>query len=152
MAMDSSQRRSPQWLCNRGIELLNSGDRLRALSFFEMAYELKQTPEIRSYYGMLAATERGLVKTGIELCNVSIDEEPANPLHYLNLSKLLYAVERKSEAVDIMLKASTLGPSQEIDQWIELVGMRKRPVFSFLARSNAINKYTGLFLKRLGIR
>lgn len=152
MAMDSSQRRSYEWLCKRGVELLESGDRLRALSTFEMAYELKQTPEIRSFYGMLAATERGLIKTGIELCNSSIEDDPSNPIHYINLSKLLYSVERKSDAVDVMLKASTLGPSEEVSKWIRVVGLRKRPVFPFLARSNTINKYTGLILRRLGLR
>lgn len=152
MSMDARQRNSHEWLYNRGVELLQKGDRLRAFSMFEMAFEIKPTPECRSFLGMLTATERGLVKQGMDLCQTSISDEPANPLHYLNLSKLLYAVERKGEAVDVVLKAREVGDSPELDLWLRKVGVRKRPVFPFLARSNPLNRFFGLMLKRIGLR
>jgi tetratricopeptide (TPR) repeat protein len=152
MAMDREQRNSPQWLCDRGIELLRNGDRLRALSLFEKSYDINPTAECRSYLGMLTGTERGLVKKGIDLCRAAIEDEPQNPTHYLNLGKLLYMVERKSEAVDLLVKARTIAPSEEVDSWIKNIGHRKRPVFPFLTRRNLLNKYTGLMLKRFGLR
>jgi len=152
MAMDIEQRNSHDWLCKRGIELLRSGDKLRALNMFEKSYEIKSTPLCSSYLGMLTGTERGLVKKGVDLCRASIEDEPKNPVHYLNLSKLLYLVERKSEAVDLLVKARTIAPSEEVETWIMDVGLRKRPVFPFLTRQNPINKFTGLMLRRLGFR
>jgi len=152
MAMDIEQRNSPQWLCSRGIELLREGDRLRALNMFEKSHQLGSNPECRSYLGMLTGTERGLVKQGIDLCRASIEDEPKNPVHYLNLSKLLYSVDRKTEAVDLLVKARTIAPSQEVDTWIMSVGLRKRPVFPFLTRQNPVNRLTGLMLRRFGFR
>jgi len=152
MAMDMEQRNSPEWLCNRGKELLREGDKLRALNMFEKSYQIRSIPECRSYLGMLTGTERGLVKKGIGLCRAAIEEEPKNPVHYLNLSKLLYSVERKSEAVDLLVKARTIAPSQEVDTWIMSVGLRNRPVFPFLTRQHPINKYAGLMLRRFGFR
>ena len=152
MSMDARQRNSHEWLYNRGVELLRRGDRLRAFSMFERAYEIKPTAKCRSYLGMLTATERGLVKKGMDLCQASINDEPGNPLHYLNLSKLLYCVERKGEAVDVVLKARGVGNSPEMDEWLMKVGIRKRPVFPFLTRRNPLNKYSGIMLKRIGLR
>jgi len=152
MAMDKDQRNSPEWLCSRGKELLKSGDRLRALNMFEKSYELAPNTECRSYLGMLTGIERGLIKKGIDLCRTAIEEDPNNPIHYLNLGKLLYMVERKSEAVDLLVKARTIAPSEEVDSWIRNLGQRKRPVFPFLTRRNPLNRYTGLMLKRFGLR
>ena len=40
----------------------------------------------------------------------------------------------------------------EIKTELKILGIRKGPVFPFLKRSNPLNKYTGLFLYRLGLR
>ena len=152
MSMSDHQRNSNEWLCSKGVELLRDGDKLRALKMFERSYEIKQTPECRSYLGMLTATERGQVRKGIELCQAAIDADPQNPVHYLNLSKLLYCVERKTEAVDVVFQARGLAPSEEVESWVRTIGIRKRPVFPFLSRRNPLNKYTGLMLRRFGLR
>ena len=152
MLISDQQNNSNERLRKRGVELLRHGDRLKALSLFEKAYELKQTPECRSYLGMLTATERGQVRKGIDLCQTAIDEEPQNPVHYLNLSKLLYSVQRKTEAVDVVFQARGLGSSEEVESWVRAIGIRKRPVFPFLARRNPINKFTGMMLRRFNLR
>ena len=152
MSMSNQQNNSNERLRKKGVELLRHGDRLKALSLFEKAYELKQTPECRSYLGMLTATERGQIRKGIELCQAAIEDEPQNPVHYMNLSKLLYSVERKTEAVDVVFQARGLASSPEVESWVRAIGLRKRPVFSFLSRRNPINKFTGLMLRRFGFR
>lgn len=156
MSMDMTQRTSHEWLCKRGVELLRQGDKLRALKMFELSYELNNSPECRSYLGFLSATERGLVRKGIDLCHSSIEDDPQNPLHYLNLGKLLYSVEKKNEAVETVRKARGMNaPGELVDEmegWLKMVGIRKRPVLPFLRRSHPINKYVGLMLKHLGLR
>lgn len=152
MAMNIEQRKSSEWLCSRGKELLRDGDRLRALNMFEKSFEIEPTAECRSYLGMLTGTERGLVKKGIDLCRASIEDDPQNPTHYLNLGKLLYMIERKSEAVDLLVKARTIAPSDEVESWVRNLGVRKRPIFPFLTRRNPLNRYTGIMLKRFGLR
>ena len=151
-AMDSKQSESYQWLLSRGAELLEKGHRLTALKMFEKAYELNRTAECSSYLGMLTATERGLVKKGLELCQKAIQDEPDNPITHFNYGRLLYSVERKSESLSVIMKARQIKPIDEVETWLNRVGRRRPPIFSFLARQNPLNKYSGMMLKRIGLR
>ena len=101
MAVDREQRNSSNWLCQRGKELLVSGDRLRALNMFEKSFEIEPTPECRSYLGMLTGTERGLVKKGIELCRASIEADPENPRWIQTVHGVGYRLELEANARDV---------------------------------------------------
>ena len=151
-AMDSKQSESYRWLLGRGAELLEKGNRLTALKMFEKAYKLDSTAECRSYLGMLTATERGLVKKGIGLCQKAIQDDPENPITHFNYGRLLYSVERKSESLSVIMKARKIRHVDEVETWLSRVGKRRPPVFSFLTRGNPINKYSGMMLKRIGLR
>ncbi len=158
MSMNVEDSKSPEKLFQYAVQQFKAGNNLRALNMFERSYSYGQSPECASYMGMLIALERGLVKMGIDLCQASIESQPNNSLHYLNLSKLLYNINRKNEASEMALRAKALAPEdnvelcEEVNTWLLKVGVRSRPVFPFLTRSNPINRYTGLLLKYLGIR
>jgi|Deesub1362A_J573_1020465.scaffolds.fasta_scaffold00087_13 tetratricopeptide (TPR) repeat protein len=139
-------------LFNKGIELLGKGESLSALSCFEKSFEIKKTVQCQSYLGMLIALERGKVKEAIALCEDAVLKEPDNTVFYLNLGKVLLKAGRKKEAIETVRKGLSFGENEEASLWLSGLGIRKKPVFSFLPRKNFLNKYAGLILKKLGLR
>lgn len=74
---------------NKGLQVFNTGDYERAMSFFEAA--VNNAPKNPTYLGYLALT---LVKTrkgitrAVELCKKAIELEPFNPEHLLRLGEV----------------------------------------------------------------
>jgi len=139
-------------LLEKGIALLHANNPLSALACFEKASVIRTTPTVQSYLGLCIATERGKVSEGIALCRLSIDNEPDNPVHYLNLGKIYVKMKRKAECLDILREGLARGDNAEIHALLEEIGMRKPPVFSFLPRRHVLNRYIGLLLNRLRFR
>ena len=136
----------------RGIALLREGNSLGALASFEKAYGMEKTPAVKSCLGLCIATERGRISEAVKLCQEAIEEEPQNPLHYLNLGKVYLKCGRKSDGLDVLRKGLSSGDAPEISELLEGVGMRKPPVFSFLGRGHFLNRYAGLILRNLRLR
>lgn len=136
----------------RGIELLNSGDRLRALSFIEKAHRLNPSSRTRSFLGMLTALDRGRLAAGIAMCRQSLDEQADNPEYLFNYGRALFKAGQKKEAFDAIRKSVLHGGGEEPLRWLDEQGIRRPPVFRFLRRSHPLNKYIGLVLKHLEVR
>jgi tetratricopeptide (TPR) repeat protein len=79
---------NPEALFNKGLECLSRNEWTAALACFEKATGLRNTPIHNSYLALCIARERGQTQKGIALCNVSIEAEPDNPVHYLNLGRI----------------------------------------------------------------
>jgi tetratricopeptide (TPR) repeat protein len=139
-------------LLRKGLEELGQGNRLLALSFLEKSFRVCRTSACDSFLGYLIAQERGRIIEGLSLCNSSLEEEPENPIYFLNLGRVLYKADRKREAIDTVRRALYCGPCPEAEEWLNTVGIRRRPVFPFLPRKHLLNKYVGLLLSRLGLR
>lgn len=139
-------------LLQRGVSLLKEQNSLAALSAFEKAFQLEKTPLIQSYYGVCIALERGQTREALQLCREALQQEPDNPVCYLNLGRTYLKADRKSDALDIFRKGLGKGDCPEIRQILDDLGMRQKPVFPFLPRSHVLNKYVGLFLSRIGLR
>jgi len=139
-------------LLQKGTALLRERNPLGALACFEKAYSIKKTPDIQSYLGLCIATERGKISEAIRLCREAIDQDPGNPLHYLNLGKVYLKAKRKTDCLEVLRKGLSKGSDPEISELLERIGMRKPPVFSILPRSHFLNRYAGLLLSRLRIR
>jgi tetratricopeptide (TPR) repeat protein len=148
----AEEQAPPQDPVSRGAECLRQGDRLRALSFFEKARKAGDSPEARSYIGLLTATDRGQLGRGMELCTSALEEAPENPVLYLNLGKVLLKAGDKKKAIETARKGLHYGYNKDIEDWLQTMGIRKRPLFPFLARDNVLNKYLGFILSRLGLR
>jgi len=138
-------------LLEKGIALLEE-DPLAALSCFEKAHTLKDTPVIQSYLGMCIGTERGKVSYGIMLCTNAITLEPENQIHYLNLGKIFVKAGRRAEAIETFRKGLSFRDSVEIRRILDKLGTRKKPIIPFLHRDNPLNKYSGILLRRLRLR
>ncbi|MBT0663306.1 hypothetical protein KI809_03240 [Geobacter pelophilus] len=138
---------------NRGVLKLGQGDALSALVHFEKAVNAGGgTPECMSYLGYCIAKERGQTARGKILCREALDEDPGNPLHFLNLAKICLLCRDKDGALEALRQGAACGVNEELSALLEEVGSRKPPVFSFLHRDHLLNRYAGVVFSRLGLR
>ncbi|MCX7794001.1 MAG: tetratricopeptide repeat protein [Thermodesulfovibrionales bacterium] len=139
-------------LFERGKKALRNGDTLHALVCFERAYQMENSPEIASYYAFCLAKERGKIQRAFELCRDALDKDPSNSVHYLNLGRIYLVLNNKPEAIKAFREGLAIARNEEIIEELQKLGIRKPPPVPFLKRSNPINKYLGIILKRLGLR
>ncbi len=139
-------------LTEKGIAFLSDNNRLAALSCFDKAFVTEKSPALLSYLSYCIATERGQINEALKLCNDAISQEPGNPVHYLNLGRIYLHAGKKDEALLTLRKGLSFGENRIITSLLEDIGSRKQPVFSFLSRSNLLNKYAGLLLRLLKLR
>jgi tetratricopeptide (TPR) repeat protein len=139
-------------LFTRGLEALAEGNTLSALSFFEKAMYIQSSPVISSHYAFCIAKERGQVGKAIALCEEAITREPKNSLHYLNLGRIYLIDNNKTDAIKTFREGLNYEANQQIVEELNKLVIRKPPIFPFLKRSNPINKYLGIILKKLRLR
>jgi tetratricopeptide (TPR) repeat protein len=136
----------------KGLEALARDDILAALSSLEKAKHIEDSPVINSYYAFCIAKERGQVSKAILLCEESIKKEPTNSLHYLNLGRINLIENNKTEAIRIFREGLNFEANQQIVEELNKLVIRKPSIFPFFKRSNPINKYLGIILKKLRLR
>ena len=140
----------PQKFFKEGQKFLRKGDLEEAAKAFEKAYNLdRDNPAYMSYYGMCAALKWGKIGLGLELCTKAIKKEFFKAEYYLNLGKVYLAADNKKGAITAFKKGLRFDPnSEELNEMMIQLGIRKRPIIPFLKRSNPINKYLGIFFRR----
>jgi tetratricopeptide (TPR) repeat protein len=139
-------------LVGRAAGQLARGETLSALALVERAHRAEPTTRSRSYLGLLIALERGQVREGIDLCSGAIEEDPDDTILYLNLGKVLHRDGQKDKAIETVRRGLSRSFHQEASDWLDGLGIRKKPVFPFLSRNNPLNKYVGLVLSKLNLR
>lgn len=139
-------------LIARGLMHLREHNNLAALACFERAYAEAKSPTVLSCLGLCIALERGQFSEALRLCHDAIGSEPDNPLHYLNLGKVLLKSGKKQEAISLFRQGLAAGENSEIRHLLESLGSRRRPLFPFMPRGHFLNKFAGLLLHRLRIR
>lgn len=137
----------------KGQELLRKGHSLAALASFEKSVSLNDSnPVCKSYIALLSATERGELNRAVKISEELASSYPGEPVIYLNLGKLYLRAGLKAEAVQVLRKGLAQGHMREAHELLESLGVRKKPFFPFLPRRHFLNKYSGLLLKRIGLR
>jgi tetratricopeptide (TPR) repeat protein len=139
-------------LLEKGSKAISQGEIISALSYFERALRIEETPVASSYFAFCIARERGQLSHAISLCTQAIRQEPQNPVHYLNLGRIYFLSGMKPDAIKILREGLKHEKNQQIIDELNSLGTRKPPVLFFLKRSNPLNKYLGVLLKRLGLR
>jgi hypothetical protein len=114
-----------------------------------------------SYHGYLYSRVAKKKRKGIRICRdvistfesrVSVNRDMMYPIFYLNLGRAYLWADKKKEACrafSIGLKSDR--ENADIIAEMNKLGKRRKPVLPFLERSNLLNKYTGLFLSKIGI-
>jgi hypothetical protein len=134
-------------LLKTGLEALEQGDTLSALSYFEKAIKIERSPVICSYYAFCIAKERGQVSNAILLCKEAIQKEPGKSLHYLNLGKIYLINNNKEEAIKTFRDGLDYEANPLIVDELNKLGPRKPPLIPFLKRSDPINRYLGIMFR-----
>lgn len=135
----------------------------QALRLLEDALkEFPDDPFVMSYYGCLIATAEGQAEKGIKICQkafekldtvVYSEEKPFHIAFYLNLGRAYLAGGNKRAAVEAFRRGLAIDEkSSELIQEIQRLGARKEPLMPFLERDNPLNKYSGIFLKKIKLR
>jgi Flp pilus assembly protein TadD len=134
------------------VAALAADDTLTALAHLERALKLHDHPGWYSFLGYCIARERGQHRKGRELCLGSLAVEPDRPVHYCNLGRVQMLSGDKEDALRVLREGMAKGGSPENVRLLEALGRRNPPVFPSLARTNPLNRYLGLLLRRLGLR
>jgi len=135
-----------------GLRHFLQGDTASAQIFFEEAATRDNPPLLTAYLAFCMAKEQGEVKKGISLVLESIRQEPRNSELYLLLGKIHLLAGQKSAAIRVFRLGLRYERNQRIHSELGALGIRRRPPLPFLTRSNPINKYLGIFLKKAGLR
>lgn len=139
-------------LIAKGIKAVNSGKTAAALECFEEAVKLQSTPANWSYLAFCLAKERKQFAHAISLCDEAIRKDPHSSVHYLNLGRVYVLAERKMDAIRIFRQGLLYESNKQIEAELNRIGLRRPPVIGLLKRENPINKYLGIFLKKLSMR
>jgi tetratricopeptide (TPR) repeat protein len=136
----------------KGLEALDRDEWTAALSCFEKASRILDSPLHNSFLALCIAKERGQYKKAISLCNAALDAEPGNPLHYLNLGRVYLLQGKTWEAIEIFRRGLSRETDEQIIGELKRLGTRRPPPLPFLHRNNPLNKYLGIILTRIGLR
>jgi tetratricopeptide (TPR) repeat protein len=132
----------------RGRDLLERGEAQPALEHFRTAHQVdRANPRYRSFYGLgLALVERRFDRA-LELCRSAAKEEFFNPELYHNLARVHLAFGFKAEAIRYLRRGLMIDPGNAamLAELNEL-GLRRRPVLSFLPRRHPVNRLLGRFV------
>ncbi len=139
-------------LFQKGVEAVDNGNWLSALSIFEKALQLESRPVYLSYLAICIAKERGQYNTAVAGCKEAMEKDPGNPVHYLNLGRIYLIQGRKEEALSVFREGLEYGRNEKIIAELVRLGTRKKPVVRFLPREHTVNKYLGILLKMLKLR
>jgi tetratricopeptide (TPR) repeat protein len=136
----------------KGLHALSNGHVYLALVCFEQAANLVKSPLYCSHLAFCLAKARGQYREAIDLCSEVLEKEPDKPVHYLNLGRIYLLAGEREKALQILRNGLQYDKNNEILRELEILGMRKQPVFPALKRENPLNKYCGILLKKLGYR
>jgi len=139
-------------LFSQGLEALARDETLSALSLFEKAKQKEDNPTLSSFLALCIAKERGQFRLAVTLCEKGKARDPHNPIHYLNLGRIYLIAGKKDDAIRTFREGLQYEQYREIIDELERLGTRKPPLIASLRRSNPVNKYLGIVLKRLGLR
>ena len=141
-----------QELYTKGIAAVDNGDTAAGLVSLEKLFDAGPDPVISSYYAVCLARERGETERATGLCDTAMEEDPGNPLHYLNLGRVLLAAGMKREAIKAFRNGLLYGRNSLIARELERLGWRDLPVFPSLGREHFLNRTVGKLLSTLGLR
>jgi hypothetical protein len=132
-----------------GIDYCRRGDWTNGLRHLgqiaELGEEAGDLPGIfYSYLGYGIALKEKRIREGLKLCRHSVQVEFYQAENYLNLARTCLLAGSRKEAVQAVRKGLQMdrGHAGLLALYREL-GMRSRPVLSFLSRSNPLNQILG---------
>lgn len=131
-------------IVEEGIRLTKEGRFSEALKIFDQDLSFTHNPAAMSFYALCLAEVEGNYERAISLCLMAAEKEFYNPEIYLNLGRIFLMNGQKSVAVKAFKKGLRFdGTHTGLMGELKKLGLRRRPVFSFLSRTNALNRLFG---------
>ena len=127
----------------RGMDAADRGDTANALIYLHQAAEGSESALVSSYLGYCLAREKQEFDQAITLCHKALELEPANALHYLNFSRVLSVMGRKSHALKMLRRGLQVQRHPQLIHELRRLGVRRRPLFPFLKREHPMNIHLG---------
>ena len=146
-----SSLKDPEKLFEFGLLMLKMNEVWKALLAFKQAYEIKPyEARFLSYYGLcIAKVEKNATKA-IPLCEKAIKKDFFHADLFCNLGKVYLQKGDRKKANKSFIKGLSIDKrNKELINELKEMGIRKRPLFTFLPRENIINHLGGFLYNRL---
>lgn len=133
------------------LKLLRDGHPDEALLHIRRALNAApKNPFFLSYAGLITGLAEQRYKDAESLCQEALSLRHNHPQLYLNLSDVYQQCGQTSEAIEVLEQGfASTGRDHRIRRALAKVGRRRSPVFSFLNRSNPLNRILGMCRHRL---
>jgi len=117
------------------------------------AYEDDPSSEVPakllSYFGLALALGENRINEAVTYCTTAVKKEFYHPELYVNLARVYLKANRRYKAVNVLFKGLKVdGEDPGILSELHKLGIRSKPVFSFLHRGHMVNKHLGLLMSR----
>jgi tetratricopeptide (TPR) repeat protein len=120
----------------------------RAISEIAFLGETLVHPQYLSHYGISLAMASGRREEGRRLCERSIQLEPYEPEHYLNLARIHLGTGNRTAAILACEEGLAICPQDSLlAQELDAMERRKAAVFPLLPRDHPLNRCVGRFLR-----
>ena len=120
----------------------------RAISELAFPGEAPVQPQYLSHYGIALAMASGRREEGRRLCERSIQLEPYEPEHYLNLARIHFTAGNHAAAILACDEGLSICPQDPfLTQERDAMDRRVASFFRLLPRSHPLNRCVGLFLR-----
>ena len=134
----------------KGISLAREGRFFEALKVFDDDLCFTQHPTAMSYYAVSLANVEGNYDKAISLCLMAAEKEFYNPDIYLNLGRIFLLNGQKSVAIKAFKKGLKYDSAHnDLRREVKSLGIRRKPVVSFLPRQNFVNRFLGILANRV---
>lgn len=136
-------------LIEKGMGMAREGRYEDALRVFDQDLCFTQHPTAMSYYAVSLANVEGNYDKAISLCLMAAEKEFYNPEIYLNLGRIFLMNGQKAVAIRAFRKGLKFDNSNgHLLSEMKRLGLRRRPVITFLPRQSPINKFLGILAQR----
>jgi tetratricopeptide (TPR) repeat protein len=142
----------------KGLEVLASGKCFEAQAYFNAALEIERRisdgrPQARylSYYGLCLCLTQGPLGEARRCCRMAAKLEGFRPEIWYNLGRVLLSSGERAQAHEALVRGIRLQPGHlGLQQSLQTMGLRRKPVLPFLPRRSPINVFLGRLVSGLG--
>ena len=134
-----------------GIECLKKNNAVDAVFCFEeMMIHSNRNSASLSYLGLSMAKANLDFPAAEHFCLEAIQKQPQRVDFHRNMGEVYSLWGKREEAVNILKRGLALDRrNKPIIAMLKELGIRKKPLISFLPRSNFLNRYLGILKSRI---
>jgi len=112
-------------------------------------HNVKDVPLVLlSHYGLCLVALEKEIERGLSFCRRAVEQAGHRADFYFNLGKAYLLLNQKAEAIETFQDGLEIDDDPRLFRELERLGVRRRPLLSFLPRRHVLNRYLGLWLNR----